>query len=144
MRPTLEHGDWLLADPDAYLAGPPAVGELVLVPDPRQPARLLVKRVDEVHDGGRELWVSGDAPRPRPTHGPSGRSPPRRSWAAPGSATGRPLGSAASAERYWLLGSGDWRGQRMRPNVCPARRWYMIPPARCAMSRTTMPSAKMK
>ena len=61
MRPTLEPGDWLLADPDAYATRPPAVGDLVLVPDPREPARVLVKRVAEVHDDGRELFVTGDA-----------------------------------------------------------------------------------
>jgi len=60
MRPTLEPGDWLLADPDAYADAPPAVGDLVLVPDPREPSRLLVKRVAEFHDEGRELFVTGD------------------------------------------------------------------------------------
>ncbi len=62
MRPTLETGDWLLADPEAYAEVAPRVGELVLVPDPRSPDRLLVKRVAEVHDEGRELFVTGDAP----------------------------------------------------------------------------------
>jgi nickel-type superoxide dismutase maturation protease len=62
MRPTLEPGDWLLVDPDAYADAPPAVDDLVLVPDPRQPSRLLVKRVTEAHDRGRELFVNGDAP----------------------------------------------------------------------------------
>jgi nickel-type superoxide dismutase maturation protease len=61
MRPTLEPGDWLLADPQAYATTAPRVGDLVLVPDPRRPSRLLVKRVSEVHDGGRELFVRGDA-----------------------------------------------------------------------------------
>ncbi len=61
MRPTLEPGDWLLADPEAYASIAPAVGDLVLVPDPREPSRLLVKRVTEVHDDGRELFVTGDA-----------------------------------------------------------------------------------
>lgn len=61
MRPTLEPGDWLLADPDAYATVAPAIGDLVLVPDPRQPSRLLVKRVAEIHDDGRELFVVGDA-----------------------------------------------------------------------------------
>jgi signal peptidase I len=42
MRPTLEPGDWLLVDPLAYGRSPPAVGDLVLVPDPRMPARLRV------------------------------------------------------------------------------------------------------
>ena len=62
MRPTLEAGDWLLVDPNAYAEEPPTPGDLVLVPDPRDPARLLVKRVAEVHDEGRELFVTGDAP----------------------------------------------------------------------------------
>jgi nickel-type superoxide dismutase maturation protease len=61
MRPTCEPGDWLLADPAAYATVAPEVGDLVLVPDPREPSRLLVKRVAEVHDGGRELFVTGDA-----------------------------------------------------------------------------------
>ena len=60
MRPTLEPGDWLLVDPEAYRDVPPKVGDLVLVPDPREPSRLLVKRVAEVHDAGRELFVTGD------------------------------------------------------------------------------------
>jgi nickel-type superoxide dismutase maturation protease len=60
MSPTLEPGDWLLADPDAYAQAPPTEGDLVLVPDPREPTRLLVKRVSEVH--GSELFISGDTP----------------------------------------------------------------------------------
>lgn len=61
MRPTLEPGDWLLVDPAAYGDRSPRVGELVLVPDPRSPDRLLVKRVTEVLEGGRALSVAGDA-----------------------------------------------------------------------------------
>ena len=61
MAPTLEPGDWLLADPDGYAESLPLPGDLVLVPDPREPSRLLVKRVAEVHDDGRELFVTGDA-----------------------------------------------------------------------------------
>jgi nickel-type superoxide dismutase maturation protease len=60
MSPTLEPGDWLLADPDAYAQTAPVVGDLVLVADPREPSRLLIKRVSEIHDS--ELFVSGDAP----------------------------------------------------------------------------------
>ncbi len=60
MDPTLLPGDWLLADPDAYADRVPVPGELVLVPDPRVPSRLLVKRVAEVHLD--ELVVVGDAP----------------------------------------------------------------------------------
>ena len=62
MRPTLAPGDWLLVDPDAYAATGPVVGDLVLVADPRAPHRTLVKRVAEVHDDGRELFVTGDDP----------------------------------------------------------------------------------
>jgi nickel-type superoxide dismutase maturation protease len=61
MAPALEPGDWLLVDPDAYARVPPAAGELVLMADPREPGRLLVKRVAEVHDDGRALLVQGDA-----------------------------------------------------------------------------------
>ncbi len=61
MQPTLAPGDWLLADPDAFAAVPPVVGDLVLAPDPRSPSLLLVKRVSEVYEGGSELWLTGDA-----------------------------------------------------------------------------------
>jgi nickel-type superoxide dismutase maturation protease len=59
MAPTLVPGDWLLADPEAYRRRHPRVGELVLVPDPREPSRLLVKRVAGVASDGR-LEVAGD------------------------------------------------------------------------------------
>ena len=60
MAPTLLPGDWLLVDPDAYRDSPPRVADLVLVPDPREPSRLLVKRVAEVVDSA--LLVAGDSP----------------------------------------------------------------------------------
>jgi nickel-type superoxide dismutase maturation protease len=59
MSPTLVPGDWLLADPEAYRHRRPCVGELVLVPDPREPSRLLIKRVAGVASDGR-LEVAGD------------------------------------------------------------------------------------
>lgn len=59
MAPTLLPGDWLLADPDAFRDRPPAAGDLVLLPDPREPARLLVKRVAEVDRSS--VVVVGDA-----------------------------------------------------------------------------------
>jgi nickel-type superoxide dismutase maturation protease len=62
MTPTLWPGDWLLVDPDAYRASPPSVGGLVLVPDPRQSSRLLVKRVVETSSDAQQLRVAGDAP----------------------------------------------------------------------------------
>jgi hypothetical protein len=63
MRPTLAQDDWLLVDPVAFADAPPEAGDLVLLPDPRDPSRLLVKRVAEVHDGAAELFVIGDAPK---------------------------------------------------------------------------------
>lgn len=59
MAPGLEPGDWLLVDP--ALSSPPASGQLVVVPDPRQADRLLVKRVGAVRRDGR-LWLVGDTP----------------------------------------------------------------------------------
>jgi len=61
MTPTLEPGDWLLVDPEAYADAPPLPGDLVLVPDPRETARLLVKRVLQV-DPDDWLRLAGDAP----------------------------------------------------------------------------------
>jgi nickel-type superoxide dismutase maturation protease len=59
MVPTLLPGDWLLADPLAFHERGPSVGELVLVPDPRDRRRLLVKRVVAV-DADGWLSVAGD------------------------------------------------------------------------------------
>jgi nickel-type superoxide dismutase maturation protease len=60
MEPALEPGDWLLVDPDAYRDRAPRTGDLVLAPDPREPERLLIKRVASVDDDG-DLELSGDA-----------------------------------------------------------------------------------
>ncbi len=59
MRPTLEPGDWLLVDPDGYVRRAPRAGELIVAPDPRDPARVLVKRVAAVDLDGR-LLLAGD------------------------------------------------------------------------------------
>jgi len=90
MRPTLLPGDWLLTDPDAYGERQPSVGELVLVPDPRDPGRLLVKRVIDL-DAAGWLLVGGD----RPEH-----STDSRVFGAvdPATLEGRPW------FRYWPLG----------------------------------------
>ena len=60
MAPTVFDGDWLLADPDAYGERSPGAGELVVVPDPREPGRLLVKRVENEDPDGW-LRLAGDA-----------------------------------------------------------------------------------
>jgi nickel-type superoxide dismutase maturation protease len=54
MRPTLEPGDRLLVVAWRRVRA----GDLVALPDPREPARTLVKRVARV--GGSDLTVLGD------------------------------------------------------------------------------------
>jgi signal peptidase I len=69
MEPTLRTGDWLLVDPDAYRGRAPVAGDLVVTPDPREPARLLVKRVVDIGPDGH-VALAGDNPahRHRPDH----------------------------------------------------------------------------
>ncbi len=87
MRPLLEPGDWLLVDPDAFRSRPPRSHDLVAVPDPREPARWLVKRVVAVDPDGR-LQLQGDDP---------GRSTDSRTFGPvdPATVIGRPWA------RYW-------------------------------------------
>lgn len=61
MAPALHPGDWLLVDPLAYRDAGPAVGDIVVAPDPREPARLVVKRVGDVTGDG-SLELRGDSP----------------------------------------------------------------------------------
>ena len=61
MEPALEDGDWVLVDPAAYGARLPRPGELILAPAPREPERVVIKRVADVSRDGR-LTVLGDAP----------------------------------------------------------------------------------
>jgi len=61
MEPALKDGDWVLVDPDAFRARRPIAGDLVLAPDPREPERVLIKRVAAVSRDGR-LSIMGDAP----------------------------------------------------------------------------------
>lgn len=89
MAPTLLPGDWLLVDPDAYRDAPPARGCIVLLQDPCEPARLLVKRVADSHADGR-LDVRGDASRASTDSRTFGPVDPR-------SVEGRPW------FRYWPL-----------------------------------------
>jgi nickel-type superoxide dismutase maturation protease len=58
MEPTLVAGDRLLFSPLRR----PRRGDIVAVPDPRQPRRLLVKRVTAVDDGQGLISVRGDNP----------------------------------------------------------------------------------
>jgi signal peptidase I len=61
MVPTLEPGDRLLVETLTYRRRPPRVGEVVVTPDPRSPARELVKRVAAVERG--QVTLRGDAAR---------------------------------------------------------------------------------
>jgi nickel-type superoxide dismutase maturation protease len=61
MEPTVQAGDWVLVDPDAYVVRSPRPGELVLAPDPRQDDLLLIKRVESV-DADGSLRLAGDDP----------------------------------------------------------------------------------
>lgn len=93
MAPTLHDGDWLLVDPDAYLRRAQRVGDLVVVPDPREPARLLVKRVTLVDPEGY-LALAGDHPAHR--HRPDFVQPDQI-LVPPATVHGRPW------LRYWPL-----------------------------------------
>jgi nickel-type superoxide dismutase maturation protease len=61
MLPTLRPGDRLLVDPRAYRERSPLVGEIVVVVDPEEPSRWLVKRVASVDAAGGSIEVRGDA-----------------------------------------------------------------------------------
>jgi len=55
MEPTFRDGDWLLV---RRLRRPPRPGEVVVAADPREPERLLVKRVRSVAPDG--VTIQGD------------------------------------------------------------------------------------
>ena len=56
MRPTYRHGDWVVV----LRTGRIRPGHVVAVRDPRQPERLIVKRVATRRTGG--WWLLGDDP----------------------------------------------------------------------------------
>jgi len=61
MLPTLAPGDRLLVDRAAYIARPPRPGEIVVLADPQEPSRWLVKRVAAIDPGSGQVDVRGDA-----------------------------------------------------------------------------------
>jgi len=61
MLPTLAHGDRLLVNKLVYRIRGPVPGEVVVIRDPADPRRHLVKRVVAV--GGEEVEVRGDEVR---------------------------------------------------------------------------------
>jgi inner membrane protease subunit 1 len=59
MSPALKPGDFFIVDRRAFTHRPPRAGEVVLAPDPREPARQLVKRVRD-SDPVTGAWLEGD------------------------------------------------------------------------------------
>ncbi|HTD64048.1 MAG TPA: nickel-type superoxide dismutase maturation protease [Verrucomicrobiae bacterium] len=57
MEPALSAGDWIVV---TGVGRGPRVGEIVLLRDPREPGRLMLKRVAGVADGA--CTVLGDRP----------------------------------------------------------------------------------
>jgi nickel-type superoxide dismutase maturation protease len=57
MEPALREGDWLIVAP---LRRSPSPGDIVLARDPREPDRLVLKRVAAVEDG--RCTLLGDHP----------------------------------------------------------------------------------
>ena len=61
MLPTLRPGDRLLVDTRVYQNRPPRVGEIVILVDPEDTTRWLVKRVIIVDPSAGTIEVRGDA-----------------------------------------------------------------------------------
>ncbi|MGI0148293.1 MAG: nickel-type superoxide dismutase maturation protease [Thermoplasmata archaeon] len=59
MRPTLQPGDYVLVNQWAYRFRPPGPGDLVVVRDPEDATRFLVKRVTEAASGS-QVHLVGD------------------------------------------------------------------------------------
>ena len=93
MEPTFKDGDWLLV---RQLRRPPRPGEVVVATDPREPARLLVKRVRAV--AGDRVTVQGDHADPAES------TDSRQFGPIPGAAiVGRPLLRYAPLHRFGLV-----------------------------------------
>ncbi len=76
MAPTLRPGDRLLVDRRAYRDEAPRVGDVVVLADPEQPGRWLVKRVAAVGPG--RFWPSDGGPLPVAGPETDGSLPPGR------------------------------------------------------------------
>ena len=59
MAPALASGDYVVVDSRAYSRRPPAPGEVVLARDPREPSRVIAKRVAGP-DGDGGIVLLGD------------------------------------------------------------------------------------
>ena len=93
MEPTFHDGDWLVV---RKLGRAPREGELVVAADPREPARLLLKRVRSV--AGDRVTVQGDHVDP------SESTDSREFGPIPGSSVvGRPVLRYAPLHRFGLV-----------------------------------------
>ena len=93
MEPTFRDGDWLLVQ---RLRRAPRIGEVVVASDPREPARLLLKRVRTVGSDG--VTVQGD-------HADAAESTDSRQFGPipPRAIVGRPLFRYAPLHRFGLV-----------------------------------------
>jgi nickel-type superoxide dismutase maturation protease len=66
MEPAYRDGDRLLVNRLAYVLRAPGPGDVVVLRDPQQPGRYLLKRVAQAPEGARgpgRFYVLGDNPR---------------------------------------------------------------------------------
>lgn len=56
MAPSLAAGERVLVNRASYWLRSPRPGDVVVVRDPREPSRLLVKRIERVEDGRYVLY----------------------------------------------------------------------------------------
>jgi nickel-type superoxide dismutase maturation protease len=61
MRPTLEPGDYVLVNRWAYRVRKPTKGDVVVVKDPEDPERFLVKRISDVDPSRIEVVGDNEA-----------------------------------------------------------------------------------
>lgn len=59
MQPTLQPRDWVIADQRLSARSDPRPGQILLLRDPEDDSRVLVKRVSHVDPHGN-VWVLGD------------------------------------------------------------------------------------
>lgn len=52
MTPALDPGDYVVVDTRAYAGRAPEPGEIALARDPREPSRVIAKRVAAIEPGG--------------------------------------------------------------------------------------------
>jgi nickel-type superoxide dismutase maturation protease len=75
MAPAMSHGERVLVNKAAYRRADPRPGDLVVVRDPREPKRLLLKRIDGQAEGGwRVLGDNAAASTDSRAFGPVGRA----------------------------------------------------------------------